>query len=269
MFFIRRQEMVASQTQDRLRGPRRTAAWALVLANLFIAARINAAEPTWAKAAVALEPPCDHGPSAPLQRISSPDRTAIAEIDCRRSDRDYGPIVRVISHGWTQTLPLVDPGNDLWRPQELLWSPDSRMFLVNGGENAYAGFGVVVYELGEAALVRHDVTASAQKDMLVRFPPCKALNADDSDCKRMEADPDFNMSAIAWTNGSSNIVVFAEVPCSSSYGGIMCQVQGYELDAKTGRILKRLDARELKRQWQTSAAWNIRIPEPAEYKRPR
>jgi hypothetical protein len=103
--------------------------------------------------------------------------------------------------------------------------------------------------------------------MVATFPPCRALNADDSNCKRMEADPDFNMSALTWTQSSSSIVVFAEVPCSSSYGGIMCQVQGYELDAKTGQIMKRMDVRELKRGWQSSAAWNIRIPEPPEYKR--
>jgi len=75
-----------------------------------------------------------------------------------------------------------------------------------------------------------------------------------------------NMSAIAWTRGSSSLVVFAEVPCSSSHGGIMYQVMGYELDVPTGRILARMSALEFKRRYQADMAWPMRIPDQPSYK---
>jgi len=59
----------------------------------------------------------------------------------------------------------------------------------------------------------------------------------------------------------------AEVPCSSSYGGIMCQVMGYEIEVPTGRILKRIDSKHLKSDWQPSMAFDFHVPDPPEYKK--
>jgi hypothetical protein len=73
------------------------------------------------------------------------------------------------------------------------------------------------------------------------------------------------MSGVSWVRGSTAVVVMAEVPCSSSYGGIMCQVQGYELDAANGSILKRMSAAELKKQWQHKMAWDMHIPDHPQY----
>jgi hypothetical protein len=44
-------------------------------------------------------------------------------------------------------------------------------------------------------------------------------------------------------------------------GGIMCQVLGYEVDAKSGKILRRMEAKEFAKSWQHSMAWKFRIPE--------
>jgi hypothetical protein len=127
-----------------------------------------------------------------------------------------------------------------------------------------------------------DVTEEAQRDMLKEFPACKAAypDADDAEgcqkasrpdagaCTKTEADPkyspEYNMTGIDWVNASS-VLVMAEIPCSALYGGIMCQVMGYELEVPTGRILKRIDAKQLKLRWQKSMAWNFRIPEPPQY----
>ena len=210
----------------------------LVLVNVSVVASVDAAKPIWAKGAVRVEPGCVDEGRVPTQRIPAPDRNVRVEIECRGSTPDdTAVILRVVfADERSRTLLLEKPGYDLWRPEELLWSSDSRAFLVNGGESAYAGFTLVAYELRDNDVVAHDVTAAAERDMVARFPPCKAANADEQDCKRMEKDPQFNMSALAWINGSSTIVVFAEVPPSSSYGGIMGQVQGYELDARPVRF---------------------------------
>jgi hypothetical protein len=166
---------------------------------------------------------------------------------------------------WTILRRKADPA---WRPQELLWSPDSKAFIINGAVSAYCGFAFLMYELRGHEIVWNEITDDAQRDMVAALPPCKAANRDGADCKDIEGDPEFNMSAIAWTRNSKAIVVMAEVPCSSSYGGIMCQVLGYELDVPTGRILRRTQPRELKREWQAEMAWEMRIPEPPTYGSP-
>ena len=144
---------------------------------------------------------------------------------------------------------------------------DSRWFVVNGSENAYSGFAVALYELRDKRVELHDITRSAQLDMRASFPPCKAAGLTEGTCRRIGTQPDYNMAALAWTKNSASLILFAEVPCSSSYGGIMCQVQGYEIEVPSGRILKRMTAKAAKRLCQSSAAWNIRIPEAPQYKR--
>jgi hypothetical protein len=103
---------------------------------------------------------------------------------------------------------------------------------------------------------------------MASFPPCKAYYHDQNLCKKIAANPEYNMTGISWLNGSSAVVVMAEVPCSSNYGGIMCQVLGYEIAVPTGKILRRMSATEFKRDWQHSMAWDMRIPDPPKYGEP-
>ena len=74
-------------------------------------------------------------------------------------------------------------------------------------------------------------------------------------------DPeDVNVAAVAWTRGSSAIIVMAEMPCSSSrFGGVM-------LDATSGKILRRRQPKEFAREWQPSMAWKFHDPGLPEYK---
>jgi hypothetical protein len=132
--------------------------------------------------------------------------------------------------------------------------------------SAFAGFFVTVYLVTpQGSPQRLTVTNSAQRDMVASFPPCKASNRDETDCRRIAADPEYNMSGVAWADDSSAIDVFAEVACSSSYGGIMCQVLGYELSVPDGRILKRFTASQVRQHWRGSMAWHMHIPGPPSY----
>jgi len=102
--------------------------------------------------------------------------------------------------------------------------------------------------------------------MIKSFPPCRAKYADANECAGLAQHPeDVNVAAVDWTRGSSAIVVMAEMPCSSRFGGIMCQVLGYELDASTGRILRRMQPRVFAKEWQPSMAWKFHDPGPPEY----
>lgn len=60
-------------------------------------------------------------------------------------------------------------------------------------------------------------------------------------------------------------MIVAEVPCSGFYGGIMCQIQGYQLDLPEGRIAMRMTARQSKDRWQPNMAWDMKISPPPEY----
>jgi hypothetical protein len=196
----------------------------------------------------------------------SPDKQYSVEVICHRRKEDdptYSLRVRV-RKGTPSEVPL-DKG-----AHELLWAPNSRAFFVDGGTTAFAGFFVSVYQLMPRGIAdKRIVTSDAQRDMVASFPPCKASNHDEAACHRIETDPEYNMSGVGWTDDSSAVNVVAEVPCSSSYGGIMCQVKGYEISVPDGRIQKRITASEVSQQWRDSMAWTMHIPDPPWYGPPQ
>jgi hypothetical protein len=217
--------------------------------------------PTWAKQAVVIDRRC----TSTAQQIKSPDRGSSIEILChpgKQSDPTYTMRV-LVSDGRSYSVPLDNGAH------EILWSPNSKAFLINGGSSAYAGFFVTVYHFEQSAGIRKSIiTERAQRDMVVHFPPCKVQNRDAQACHKIAANPQYNMSGIAWADNSSAVDVFAEIPCSSSYGGIMCQVLGYELRVPDGRILQRLTASQVKHSWQPQMGWDMKIPDPVIYGSP-
>jgi hypothetical protein len=220
----------------------------------------------WAKKAVAIREDCyDKSP----QKIFSPNGKVTVQVLCHAADSD-GDRVRYFritdSAGRTND---VEFEGQYQRGVELHWSPDSTAFFVNGNETSISGNYVYVYRFGGRGVAKLDVTQAAQRDMVLSFPPCKAIFDQQPDCRAIEKNPEYNMSAIDWAPNKSAIVVMAEVPCSSDYGGIMCQVLGYELEVPTGKILSRMTATELKKKWQSSMNWKMNIPSPPEYGRPK
>jgi hypothetical protein len=103
-------------------------------------------------------------------------------------------------------------------------------------------------------------------ELRCRQASLKARYLDQRDCKALEVEPEFNMSGLAWSRGAAGIIVMAEIPCSGTYGGIGCQVRGYELEVPTGRILQRMSPRDLKRRYQSRMAWPMKIPDPPQYR---
>jgi hypothetical protein len=197
-------------------------------------------------------------------RIPSPDGKSVIEVEYRQEGKWRTPVLRVSTAGGPvrETAPP-------WGFQDidLQWSPDSRAFFVNGGNGgAYWGFFVYAFRLDDPKLDPIDITRQARSDMLKTFPPCRSRGVDRETCKYVENDPQYpNMSGIDWTADSSAVVVMAEVPCSGGFGGIMCQVIGYELAIPSGRILRRMAALQLKARWQKSIAFQLEIPEAPEY----
>jgi hypothetical protein len=196
--------------------------------------------------------------------IPSPDGKSRIDVKYRKNSLEFLTAYLVITtpDQRLREAPLPHGFQDI----DLLWSPDSKAFFVNGGSGGgYWGFWVYVYLLNDAELEPINVTDDAQRDMVRTFPPCKASYLDQKTCTAVESKPEYNMSGIDWARDSTAIVVMAEVPCAGSYGGIMCQVLGYELEVPTGRILRRMTAREFAVRWQKSMAWEFPVPDPPEY----
>jgi hypothetical protein len=166
--------------------------------------------PTWARQASPLDIRC----SSPARNIASPDKVWTAQVTCHtRKDDDPIYSLRVTDKaGRMFDVPLRE------RSQELLWAPDSTAFLVNGSQAGYWGFFVDVYNVTANGVDRHEVTDLAQRDMVTSFPPCRAANSDKVSCARVTKNPQYNMSGLGWASDSRSIFIFAEVPCSSSYG---------------------------------------------------
>jgi hypothetical protein len=220
-----------------------------------------AQEPIWSKQATSLDLSC----SQPSRLIPSPDHRFVAGIYCHKQ-KSSDPIFSITVKGDASRMyeAALDEG-----AHELLWASDSRAFFIDGSTSAYAGFFVTVYQIDSQGHIRKEtVTHAAQKDVVMIFPPCNAANISKEDCARIESNPEYNMSGLAWADGSSAIDVFAEVPCSSSYGGIMCQIQGYELSVPDGKILKRYTPSEMNDQWRAFMAWKMRVPDAPIYRIP-
>ena len=213
-------------------------------------------QPTWSRAASVLDKSCS--PSAP--KFLSPDHRITIELRCApRKGYDAFYSLRLLARK-KQIAEFALPIG----AQEIVWSPDSHAFFLNGGATEHTGFFVKLYTIDEDELREHDVTSRAQRDMVAAFPPCKAANFED-DCRQTETDPKYNISGLAWAPDSKAIFVFAEIPCLNEYGGIRCQSRGYEIEVASGQILKRLSAQQVKQQWQSMAAWEINVPDPPRY----
>ncbi len=104
--------------------------------------------------------------------------------------------------------------------------------------------------------------------MVKSFPPCQALFLDQATCRKIEADPEYNMTAIAWSEDSSAIVILAQVPCTSNFGGISCQSMGYEVEVPERQNLKQLQPPEFKKQYQKFMEQKYEVPIAPQYDAP-
>lgn len=195
--------------------------------------------------------------------IPAPDGKGTVEVHYFKSGESLLASLTVKAPGGKARTTKIE-GED-WGDVELLWASDSKAFFVNGAAGGYYGGWVYVYILEDQDLEPRPFNDAVQRDMVVQFPPCKADGHEDF-CADIEKNPSsISVNGIAWVKGSSALIVMAEIPCSGTYGGIMCQVLGYELAVPSGEILRRIDAKHFKAEWQTSMAFKFRVPEPPEY----
>ena len=218
-----------------------------------------AGKPHWVRRATGFAGDCKSG-CQPVT-VTAPDKKAAVEVLYQD-----GAYLRV-----TQPGQPAREIHDLFSSphNDLLWAPDSKAFFVDAGEGMTSPSFVQVYLLDDPQLRPVDITHLVEQDMIKSFPPCQALFLDQSTCRKIEAHPDYNMTAITWLQDSSAIVVLAQVPCTSNFGGISCQSMGYEVEVPSGKILKQLQPAEFKKQYQKFMEQKYDVPIPAQYVNPR
>lgn len=230
------------------------------IAALFLLPQVAlASKPNWIKHATGFAGQCP-STCSPV-RVVAPDKATAAEV----LYQDGGAYLRVTLHGQPAREihdVFTSPHNDL------LWAPDSKAFLVDAGEGMTSPSFVQVYMLDDPQLRAVDITHDVEQDVVKTFPPCKALFIDPTTCRKIEQHPDYNMTAITWTKDSSALVVLAQVPCTSNYGGISCQSMGYEVEVPSGKILKRIPPPEFKKDYQKFMEQKYDVPIPAQYVAP-
>lgn len=248
-----------------------------------------AIKPTWARKAVTFPSQCEVGSNAaPITgtrkaleelpgvaackpiRIPSPDKRFTVEVKYQKHKIGPGYDDVLFAYFLLRAEDGTSREGDLpygFQNIDLLWSPDSKAFLIDGGNgSSTAGFWVYVYRIDDPKLEPLDITGQAQLDMVKTFPPCKASELDRMECLKLEKGHDYiNMSGIDWSGGSSTMVVMAEVFEGGGMGGIKGQIIGYELDVPSGKIVRRMTASEFAMNWQKSMAWKFHVPDPPEY----
>ncbi len=220
---------------------------------------LQAEHPTWSKSATVLDLRCP----VSHRTIASPDHRKAVQVLCRDvPGGDPMFFLRVTTtYGHASQILLPDGA------RELSWAPSFTTFFINGGTTAYSGFFVDLYTVTASGDLESypTFTQAAQRDMVATFARCQAENSDSNTCGAIAKNPQYNMSGIRWRSGGSAVDVFAEIPCSSSYGSIMCQIKGYELSVPDGTILKKLNGRQMQRSWRPSMAWTMNTPEPPRF----
>ncbi len=227
--------------------------------------------PIWSKKGITFPINC-LSLKCPALRIVSPDGKNTIEVTYQKSTgypAGYPIEIETASLRLSRlgehatSVPTLDGDVD-----EIAWSPDSECFFINSEYNAYMAQIVAVHCVNEPSLGPGHITQAVEQDMARSFPPCRAVLISRDQCTQMAADPGSYLGVVGldWIHGSSEMVVMAEVPCDTMWGGIMCQVLGYEIAVPSGKILRRMEPKEFAKEWQHSMAWKFRVPEPPKYK---
>jgi len=227
--------------------------------------------PIWSKKGITFPINCPPFKSCHTLRIVSPNGENTIEVTYQKSTgypAGY-PIttetasLQVAGFGThAASVPILDGVED-----EIAWSPDSKCFFINSNYNGYVDEIFAVHCVNEPDLGPGHITQQVEQDMARSFPPCEAVLISREQCTEMAADPDYlGVVALDWIHGSSEMVVMADVPCDTMWGGIMCQVLGYEIAVPSGKILRRMEPKEFAKEWQHSMAWKFRVPEAPKYK---
>ena len=223
----------------------------------------------WSKKGVSFRGWCDADDQKECKplRIASPDGKSAVVLSYHPLPDDPDIVsasLRVTTlerdRGDVQPVATVD--------DEITWSPDSKAFFINGNENANGWDLLAVHMLDSPDLGPGYIAREVKQDTFRSLPPCQADPPTADDCSELGTEPFDYLGVVGldWIGDSSRMVIMTEIPCSSRFGGITCQILGYEIEIPSGKILRRMEPREFAKRWRHSMAWKFQIPDPPEFK---
>lgn len=119
---------------------------------------------------------------------------------------------------------------------EVLWSPDSRHFVVNESDGGVVGTWTThFYTLDKSEhLISRDI-ASFIKPLANKMSKC-------------ESAEEANIGTVAWLNGGKELLLVAEVPPHSSCRN-MGEVAGFRVSIESWKVIERLSENKLRKKW--------------------
>jgi hypothetical protein len=222
-----------------------------LVAVLFAPALGHAEKNIWAKGATHFGKECmPPKKSCTLAYVKSPDgrKAVVVRI------KDETPSIELAQD--TATYPLNPVDRDVpFVEMEILWSPDS-----SAVSFAWNNTGITsssrIYKLTSNG--PRAVDLSPVMDTLARaYPPCVAVH---ERCDLSKSGEDYNYLTVAWS-APHTAVLMGEVPPSSQFGANLGQMEGFEVDASLGKVIRVLTASQFKREWQRHMGWHFRVPD--------
>jgi len=123
---------------------------------------------------------------------------------------------------------------------ELLWSEDSSAFTVTSSDGGWVGgWSVEVFLIKYSQIERVDVSSQAKKDVMRRYQCDEPQNEEP------------NLVAVAWREGSSQLLLVAQVPPHSSCRE-MGKLFGYIVSVPSGKIVERFSEARLRNEWEST-----------------
>jgi hypothetical protein len=147
----------------------------------------------------------------------------------------YGFRVKQLSSG--KELPETD-SYGLGGLGEIGWAPDSNAFFVTQSDGGLVGtWSVAVFLISDSGVKQEDVSAAVLQDFEKRYK-----------CDEPQIP---EIAAIKWLEGSSELLLLAEVPNHSSCPQ-MGMVRGYLVSVPDGKIVQELDRKTLLHDWSNA-----------------
>jgi len=118
---------------------------------------------------------------------------------------------------------------------ELLWSPNSKAFVLSQSDGGWVGrWYVVVYKIKNGHVLKLNIGKSIIKSFKKYYS-----------CAEVE-EP--NIAAIKWLRGGKELLMVAEVPPHSSCPE-MGKIRGYIVDLLSEKITKEIDEKKFRKKW--------------------
>lgn len=198
---------------------------------------------TWSRAARPLPYTANADPALRNAHIPSPNGKF--EIACASAADPDTPACAIVAAD--KRVPI-----DLQVGPEALWSPDSDAVAITHSRGGALGtYQVLIYR--PESTDAHDIATSVRRDLARRYPACIGAQAGCTREQRlqMQRDPSWvNVAAIRWMDTSDQLLMMAWVPDSSAFGANLGHRQGYLVDTRTGRILRRYSETEFQKRFR-------------------